>query len=66
MTRPARCPNLNHGRLDPPVRACPMCGEIVNPRVLPRACSEEEHAQKLRERNAYCMNCGKRLATGKL
>jgi hypothetical protein len=65
MTRPPRCPNFNHGRSNPPVRACPMCGEIVNPRVASQACSEEEHAKKRQERNAYCMHCGKRLAAGK-
>ena len=65
MTPPARCPNLNHGRSDAPVRACPMCGEIVNPRVPPKECSEEEHAKRKRERNAYCVYCGKRLTTEK-
>ena len=61
MSSTARCPNLNHSRHAAPVRACPMCGEIVNAGVLARACSEEEHATKRRERNAYCVHCGKRL-----
>ena len=63
MTAPIRCPNLNHGRADPPVRACPMCGAIVNSRVLAKACSDGRHALLRRERNAYCVDCGKRLAT---
>jgi hypothetical protein len=42
-----------------------MCGAIVNSRVAPKACSEEEHAQLRRERNAYCVNCGKRLTAEK-
>ena len=41
-----------------------MCGEIVNAGVLAKACSDEEHAKTRRERNAYCMHCGKRLAAG--
>ena len=40
-----------------------MCGEIVNPRVHPKECSEEDHARRKRERNAYCVHCGKGLAT---
>ena len=64
MSGLARCPNLNHSRSTAPVRACPMCGEIVNAGVLAKACSDEEHAKTRRERNAYCMHCGKRLAAG--
>jgi len=64
MLRPtARCQNLNHRRSDAPVRACPMCGEVVNPRVPPKACLEIEHAKRRREMNAYCVDCGVRLAT---
>ena len=62
MTPTTRCPNLNHGRSEPPIRACPMCGSIVNSRVLAKACSDARHAQLRRERNAYCADCGKHLA----
>jgi hypothetical protein len=56
-----RCPNLNHGRKDPPVRACPMCGETVNPTIPEKRCTETEHARKKRNHNAYCIDCGKPL-----
>ena len=29
----ARCQNLNHGRRDPPIRGCPMCGAVVNAKL---------------------------------
>jgi len=56
-----RCQNSNHGRANAPVRCCPMCGKTVNERVASKACSEEEHARSRRERNQYCVNCGKQL-----
>ena len=50
-----RCPNNNHGRANVPVRYCPLCGQIVNPRVASKLCSEEEHAQSRRRRHDYCV-----------
>ncbi len=59
------CQNMNHGRLNAPVRSCPDCGEVVNAGISPRACSEAEHAQKQREQSTYCVDCGKRLIGGR-
>lgn len=56
-----RCPNLNHGRMNPPVRFCPTCSKEVNSGIVLPACSEQDHAQRRRERNRYCVNCGKQL-----
>ena len=61
MQPTVRCPNFNHGRADPPVRACPMCGEIVNAKVPRHSCTQEAHAKKRREANVFCVDCGQRL-----
>jgi hypothetical protein len=58
---PERCPNFNHGRPDAPVRACPMCGAVVNPKIRERRCSDTEHAVRRREGAAYCVDCGEHL-----
>jgi len=55
------CPNVNHGRPNAPVAFCPECGEVVNPGIPPRSCSEEGHAKKRRERHPYCVDCGEQL-----
>jgi hypothetical protein len=55
------CPNFNHRRADAPVRFCPMCGEVVNRDISIRKCNEVKHAIKRRERNRYCVICGKQL-----
>ncbi len=56
-----RCPNYNHGRSDAPVRACPMCGEVVNAKLPVKHCSEENHARRRRNRDVFCTDCGERL-----
>jgi rRNA maturation protein Nop10 len=55
------CPNMNHRRRDSPVAFCPDCGEVVNPGIPPRSCSEESHAKQRRERSHYCVDCGEQL-----
>ena len=57
------CQNLNHRRYDAPVRYCPSCGEVVNPKVVVKACSEREHVQSRMNRNTYCVHCGSQLIT---
>jgi hypothetical protein len=59
-----KCPNLNHGRADAPVRFCPLCGEVVNEDIPIRKCSEGAHAKRRRERNKYCVHCGEQLIQG--
>jgi len=59
-----RCPNLNHGRPNAPVRFCPKCGEVVNEDIPARKCEEGVHAKKRRERNKYCIDCGEQLIKG--
>jgi hypothetical protein len=61
MAQGERCPNLNHGRHDVPVRFCPMCGEVVNRDIRIKKCTEEEHASSRRKRNKYCLDCGEQL-----
>lgn len=55
------CPNLNHRRMNPPVRYCPNCGKLVNGTLLAKKCSEQEHAEMRRSRNEYCVDCGEQL-----
>jgi hypothetical protein len=52
------CSNLNHRRSDAPVRACPQCGGIVNARIAAKQCSEDAHASKRKDGDAFCLNCG--------
>ncbi|WP_415062694.1 hypothetical protein [Bdellovibrio sp.] len=61
MKRDTRCPNMNHGRLNAPVRHCPMCGEIVNKAVSKSHCDDAKHAARRKERNTFCHDCGKKL-----
>jgi len=58
-----RCPNYNHGRQNAPVRACSMCGEVVNASLSAKQCGEEEHARRRRNRDLFCTDCGERLRT---
>jgi hypothetical protein len=55
------CPNMNHGRFNPPVRFCPDCSQVVNTRIVILACGEEKHAKQRRERSTFCSDCGERL-----
>lgn len=57
----ARCLNYNHGRLNAPVRFCPMCGKVVNENIPIRACSEQKHVKSRRDQKKYCIDCGKQL-----
>ncbi len=61
MIQKNSCPNFNHGRVNPPVRACPMCGDVVNKNISIKNCSEEEHAKMRKDRSKYCIDCGKQL-----
>lgn len=58
------CTNLNHRRSNAPVRFCLMCGEVVNGSLLKKQCSEQEHAQRRRDRDRFCMQCGEQLMGG--
>jgi len=61
MTVQRRCPNMNHGRRNPPVGFCPDCGEAVNREIPVQSCSEENHAKQRRARSYYCVHCGEQL-----
>jgi hypothetical protein len=63
MARPGTCANFNHGKPSAPVRACSMCGEVVNSGIPLKRCDEAKHAKERRERNVFCMDCGTRLAS---
>lgn len=55
-----RCANMNHGRLNAPVRHCPMCGETVN-KAVRTSCNDTRHAALRKDRNTFCCDCGKKL-----
>jgi hypothetical protein len=61
MIQRSRCSNLNHGRANAPVHACPMCGDVVNKNIPIKDCSEEEHAKRRKDRSKYCIDCHKQL-----
>jgi hypothetical protein len=54
------CPNMNHGRTNPPIRFCPLCGEMVN-RAVTRTCDKTAHLSRRKNRDQYCVDCGKKL-----
>ena len=56
-----RCPNFNHRKANPPVRHCPVCGEVVNKNIPAKECTQEKHTKKRRERSLYCIDCGLQL-----
>ena len=56
------CNNLNHRKSDAPVRFRSMCGEVVNDRRSARSCTAEEHASRRKNRDLFCVYCGKALA----
>ena len=60
----AMCPNLNHRRSDAPVRCCPSCGGVVNPKVGPARCQSSRHDVQRRGGSAFCVDCGERLIKG--
>ena len=59
-----RCENYNHGRSNAPVRCCPACGGVVNQSLHIKKCTQDEHTQKRRERNRFCVHCGEQLIKG--
>ena len=61
IMRVDRCQNYNHGRSNPPVGFCPMCGEVVNSNIPKKICSEEKHGESRRKRNKFCVDCGEQL-----
>jgi hypothetical protein len=52
------CANFNHRKSDAPVRACPMCGGVVNARIPVKRCAEASHAARRRSGDAFCLDCG--------
>lgn len=64
MIQKNNCPNFNHGRVNAPVHACPMCGKVVNKDIPIKDCSEDEHAKRRKDRNKYCVDCGNQLIQG--
>jgi hypothetical protein len=55
------CDNMNHVRRDAPVRHCPVCGAVVNARVVERVCEETKHGAARRRQTRYCVDCGVQL-----
>lgn len=59
----ARCPNYNHYRTNPPLRGCPMCGEIVNAEVQAIECGDEEHRRRKQDGDLFCTHCARPLSS---
>lgn len=57
-----KCGNMNHSRSNAPVRHCPNCGDFVNKNAS-KACDESVHADRRKQGNNFCCDCGKRLRT---
>jgi len=63
MTRVISCRNFNHGKYNAPVRVCPMCGEIVNAKTPAAICRPGLHADRRKNGDRFCIDCGERLRT---
>ncbi|MDG0817236.1 hypothetical protein [Bdellovibrio svalbardensis] len=61
MKTQTRCPNMNHGKTNAPVKFCPNCGEVLNAAVRVR-CDEDKHKHLRKSRISFCTDCGKSLA----
>ena len=57
-----RCPNMNHGRTNAPIRHCPNCGELLNAAIR-KGCDDAKHKILRRDRSIFCHDCGKKLST---
>ena len=55
-----RCPNMNHGRLNAPIRFCPNCGDKVNAQI-PNKCDGSKHPSLRKDRQMFCHQCGEKL-----
>ena len=55
-----RCRNMNHSRMNVPIRFCPDCGEVVNKTINVR-CDEQKHNARRKNQNTYCCDCGTKL-----
>ncbi len=62
MDESGRCRNNNHSRMNVSVRFCPDCGEVVGKHVGTKSCQADAHAKKRKERNKFCVDCGRSLA----
>jgi DNA-directed RNA polymerase subunit RPC12/RpoP len=60
MKNGVRCPNMNHSRLNVPVKFCPTCGESLN-RAAVGHCDTQKHAELRKDRNIFCHDCGKKI-----
>ncbi len=60
MSYAARCPNMNHGRTNAPVKFCPSCGIVIN-KMAQGSCNQNKHADLRKQRLSFCHDCGKSL-----
>jgi len=60
MSAEERCMNMNHGRMNVPIRFCTDCGKKINASINV-TCDEIKHAARRKERNNFCSDCGKKL-----
>ena len=57
------CRNMNHGKVNPPITFCPNCGEkFVSSAATASRCSDETHKSRRKDRNLFCLDCGKDLS----
>lgn len=56
-----KCPNSNHKLAYSPIRICPFCGELLNHLIPENGCSAASHADKCKQLDTYCSDCGEYL-----
>jgi hypothetical protein len=55
------CDNLNHRRVNAPVRHYPVCGDVVNEGFYAKQCGESQHAAARWQQSVFCVDCGAQL-----
>ena len=55
------CPDESPKTKSFEVRYCPQWGEVVSGNIPSKDCSEDLHAERRRERNKLCVDCGAQL-----
>lgn len=58
------CSNFNHSRSYITIKYCPQCGEKFNS-TSQTSCDLEKHQAQRKDRNSFCVDCGKSLKIDK-
>ncbi len=61
MSKKEKCDNLNHRLNDVKIKYCVDCGHQFSA-LKSVSCNDIKHAQRRKDRNVFCRDCGKKLS----